>query len=229
MSSDLREAIEKLRRENPSLSDEESDARFREIQQHLELEQRASREAAWEGLGIPRRLFMLLRSSVTGVPEGGAMFRPTKALEAVGRFLSPSDEKTFLVLAGGEGNGKTTAAAWAAAFHGGRVAKAIDVIRAGMFPDDPSFLPSLWRARVLVLDDLGAEPLDGKDYGLASVVDLVDRRYDAARKTIVTTNSTLEEFRSRYGTGPGLRLWVRFREAGRFLEIAEPSMRGPGQ
>jgi DNA replication protein DnaC len=100
--------------------------------------------------------------------------------------------------------------------------KAVDLIRAGMFPADPDFWPTLERARLLAIDDLGLEPLDARDYALACVVDLIDRRYDGTRKTIITTNLGTEAFRERYCVGPGVRMLRRIREVGRFIVVKAP-------
>lgn len=187
-----------------------------------EAERRRGRENSWRGKGIPERLWPMLHASEAGT-AGGA--EPTQAIEAVGPFLSPSQPRTILVLAGGVGVGKTVAAAWGCAFHRGQMVKALDLLRAGMFPDDPGFWPSMHRAPLLAVDDLGSEPLDGKGYGHALVADLFDRRYDAGRKTIVTTNLSSEQFKGRYGDGAGRRLWDRLREVGTWVDLGGGSLR----
>jgi DNA replication protein DnaC len=192
------------------------------------LYRRQQREEAWRSRAVPERLWPMLHASAAA-GEPGPLLDPTDALEAVGRFLAGTEAKTILVLAGGPGVGKTVAAGWGAAFHGGYFAKAIDLVRIGMFPreaEDARLVRELRSARLIVLDDLGAEPLDAKGYGIAAITDLVDRRYDGARKTIVTTNLPLDEFRERYGTGSGVRLWERVREVGRFVELQGESRRG---
>jgi hypothetical protein len=193
--------------------------------------ERADRRRAtargWAERGVPERLFPMLHASASAndvTPEELALApEPWPSLEAVGRFLQPSEPKTILVLAGVGHAGKTVAASWGCAFHGGRLVKAVDLIRAGMFPSDQDFWPRLERVRLLAIDDLGLEPLDARDYALACVVDLIDRRYDGARKTIITTNLAAEEFRQRYCTGPGVRMLRRVREVGRFLEVKPPA------
>ena len=70
----------------------------------------------------------------------------------------------------------------------------------------------LVRAHVLVLDDLAAERLT--DFGLDRVATLVQARYDACRRTIVTTNlesTALGELHGRMasrllGVGDGARV-----------------------
>jgi hypothetical protein len=180
---------------------------------------RRGRERDWRARGIPERLWAMFHDGAPDEPVGPLAPKPTAALEAVGKFLSSADARTVLVLAGPVDTGKTVAAAWGAAWSGGRLVKAIDLIRAGMYPDDHGFWPRVHAEKLLVVDDLGTEPLDGKGYGIAAITDLVDRRYDGARKTIVTTNLPLEEFKARYGAGLGARLWRRIVEVGRFVEL----------
>jgi hypothetical protein len=181
---------------------------------------RKHRERDWRARGIPERLWAMFHDGAPDEPVGPLAPKPCDGLEAVGRFMSPAESRTILLLAGPVGAWKTASAAWAAAWAPGAVfAKAIEVIRQGMYPSDPGFLPRLHGARLLVLDDLAAEPLDGKGYAIAAITDLVDRRYDAARKTIITVNLPLEQFRERYGSELGARLWRRIVEVGRFVEL----------
>ncbi len=197
---------------------------------------RRSREADWRARGIPERLFPMLHDGAADEPELGDTSRPlapgplapkpTPALTAVDRFLEPSDPKTILVLAGEVGTGKTVAAAWGAAVGRGRMVKAIDLLRAGLYPQDPLFWPRLYTEKLLVVDDLGAEPLDAKGHQLAVISDVVDRRYDAGKKTIVTTNLAQAQFRERYGTGPGERLWRRICEVGRWIDLPARAREG---
>jgi hypothetical protein len=192
--------------------------------------ERQERERRWEARGIAKRLWPMLHDGAPGGPVGPLAPQPTQALEVVGRFLSAADSKTGLVLAGDPGTGKTVAANWGAAWHpGARVVKALDLVRAGLYPDDHGFWPRMHDARLLVVDDLAAEPLDAKGFSLATICDLIDRRYDSARKTIITTNQSLEEFRQRYGTGAGARLWRRLVEVYRFVELTDPAPRAGGR
>ena len=89
---------------------------------------RRNRESRWRNAEIPVRLWPMLHASHGG-SEGGPTETP--ALKAVGPFLAPSEQRTILVLAGGVGTGKTVAVAWGCAFHGGRMVKALDLVRAG--------------------------------------------------------------------------------------------------
>ena len=177
---------------------------------------RASRESGWRSRGIPERLWPMLHDGAPDETVGPLAPKPSPALEAVGRFTSPSERRLVLVLAGPVDSGKTTAAAWAAAWAHGRLVKAIDLLRAGLYPDDHGFWPRLYAEHLLVVDDLGTEPLDAKGFGLAAISDLIDRRYDGARKTILTTNLPGAAFRSRFGE----RLWRRLVEVGMWIDLA---------
>lgn len=182
--------------------------------------QRRSRERDWSARGIPARLWPMLHDGAPDSPAVGPLApKPRPALEAVRLFLLPEETKSGLVLAGPVNTGKTVAASWGAAWGGGRVVKALDLVRAGLYPDDHGFWPRLQGEKLLVIDDLGTEPLDAKGYGFTAICDLVDRRYDAARKTIITTNLPLEAFRERYGGEAGARLWRRLVEVYRFVEL----------
>lgn len=176
---------------------------------------RLNREREWRARGIPERLWPMLHDGAPGEQVGPLAPKPSPALDAAARFLVPAETRTFLVLAGPVGSGKTVAAAWAAAWSSGRLVKALDLVRAGLYPDDHAFWPTLHGEKLLVIDDAGVEPLDAKGYGLAAVVGLFDRRYDAARKTILTTNLTLEAFRPRFGE----RVWRRLGEAGTWVDL----------
>lgn len=184
----------------------------------------ARRESVWEKAGLPRRLWPMFHASVFGAPEAPV---PTPALEAVGRFLGPKDKTPILVLAGGVGTGKTVAAAWGCAFHSGRMVKALDLVRIGLFAEgqDKATLRDLERADLAVIDDVGAEPQDTKGYAYAAFFEAFERRYDACAKTILTTNLTMDEFRARYGTGVGVRFWDRIRGDARWIDVPGKSMR----
>jgi DNA replication protein DnaC len=76
----------------------------------------------------------------------------------------------------------------------------------------------LYRAPLLVVDDLGTEPLDEKGWGEAAILDLIDRRYDDERRTILTTNLSWESFLARYAQDGG-RLRRRLREAADWVDL----------
>lgn len=173
-------------------------------------------EARREADGIPRRLWSLI--------DDPAKVEDTAAIQAVKAFLGSG--KTFLVVAGGVGPGKTVAAAWAAESRRGMFVKAIDLTRTGTY--DEARWDELRRATFLAIDDLGTEPRDEKGWAAANFEALLDHRYDWELPTVMTTNLAFDAFRARYLTADGGRLNDRFREVGEFVEITDPSLRKSG-
>lgn len=181
------------------------------------------REQIRRTMGIPPRVLKLL-GSVT----------ETEAVKAAREFLGNAG-RSLLLMAGGTGCGKTVAACvaldeyatieWVNARNVGRFVKAIDLVRAGTF--DSEFWDDLAEAPMLVVDDLGTEPLDEKGWALANFASLIDQRYDNCRKTILTTNLDAARFKARYCAADGGRLVDRIREAGAFVEFDGESLRVP--
>jgi DNA replication protein DnaC len=64
----------------------------------------------------------------------------------------------------------------------------------GFDRDDNTLIRQLNRAKLLIIDDLGAER--GSDYALEKVYDIVDSRYRANLPMILTTNLDLEEMKA---------------------------------
>lgn len=193
---------------------------------------RAEAEARRVKAEIPRRVWAVLDAP-----------KRTTAYEAASAFAAGGLE-TLLVLAGGVGCGKTVAACagldrfltpdpklreagftpLGAKKPSGLIVKAIELARAGTF--DREFWDRLGAVGFLVVDDLGTEPLDEKGWVVANVRALLDKRYDDERKTVLTTNLNLDQFKARYCADGG-RLLERLRERGGFLELTEASMRTP--
>lgn len=175
----------------------------------------------------------------------------TAPLAAVRDFMRPEDPRTFLVLAGGVGVGKTLAAAWGLDIEfavrrrlkaeemrirgedpdgtgyvvrqvGGLFLSAMSLVRAGTFNDE--FWADARETARLVIDDLGTEPRDDKGWAAANLADLLNHRYDWKLKTVLTTNLDFERFKAAY---VDLRLGDRLRECGTFFECAGDSLRRP--
>lgn len=120
--------------------------------------------------------------------------------------------KTFCLILGGTGSGKTVAAAeallnakgfwnngdnWAYFPSEGRFVLASDLARLSYF--DTSSLKTLGRMeRVpwLVVDDLGGEFVT--DTWKSNLTELILRRNSGSRKTLLTSNLTAEDFKARY-------------------------------
>jgi DNA replication protein DnaC len=209
----MRSGLARLAEKRKALEDDpvlkaEIERRLAEAETAKAEEARFWRRKALETSGVPRRLLDKLAA-----PE------EREALRAAREWSAGS--KTFLFLAGDPGVGKTFAAAWLVSELGGLFRKTRDVIALSQY--DGESWQGLYRASFLALDDLGAEALDGKDWGAAALRALIDRRYDDEARTIVTLNIGLDTLRDRYGQDGG-RLFRRLAEAGEWVEIAaEPA------
>ena len=155
----------------------------------------------------------------------------TKAKEAVTNFLLQPREAWCLVLSGGKGTGKSTAAA---------------VWLYGNVPEHtPRYLSRYWwtgtriartngyhkdyekmmETRCMVIDDLGIEYLDKNGNFLQRLDELMDERYSNFRRTVITTNLNAAAFKDRYGERVSDRLRESFAAGGQYVEIPENSMR----
>jgi hypothetical protein len=95
----------------------------------------------------------------------------------------------FLVLAGGTGGGKTTAATWLGLKGDDPMPgfiRASELERRGRYDKDlKTWIPE---RTSLVIDDLGAELLDGKGVFRSWLDEIVDAFYSSKRRLIITTN-----------------------------------------
>lgn len=161
-------------------------------------------------------------------------------------FVSDAHSRPYLFLLGRPGTGKSVAAAYAMMRahvcqcavlpDGNKIAvdlpvtgsfvHAFDVIRAGTY--DREFWGTLLSPHILVLDDLGAEPLDGKGWGKANLLNLLAQREANLAKTIVTSNATYQQLTETYLSGAGQRVLDRMREFPEksVFELAGESLRG---
>lgn len=134
-------------------------------------------------------------------------------IQQIARFLTSDNSKFGLLLCGGCGNGKTT---FVKAFqqilnklrmcnrdsdehHSMRIVNARAV--AMLCKEDYEEWRELSNKKMLAIDDFGTEPLEVMDYGnvLYPLTDLLTIRYDRRLFTIITTNLTPPEIRSKYG------------------------------
>ena len=137
-----------------------------------------------------------------------AAFRTTKDnawnLKLCRRFAEHFDEmlekNQGLLFYGDVGTGKTFAAACIANYLLERrvpvvmtsFVKLLDSMRS-FRDEDESTIAKLNKAKLLVIDDLGAER--GTDTALEKVYNIVDSRYRAERPIILTTNLSMEEMK----------------------------------
>lgn len=146
----------------------------------------------------------------------------TKSLELVRR----PNRKVIVVLSGRPGCGKTMAAAWALAHHepGGRMIPAGTMC--GYTPRrvrDRDDIEGLHTAPMLVIDDLGTEPINDE---WRSVIDTaIDQRVTNERPTIITTNLRGIGSGSSFQNVYGPRIWSRLVGYGWFMESDDPDFR----
>lgn len=150
--------------------------------------------------------------------------------QAVTEFLSGRETLT-LIISGDVGVGKTSAGAWAAEqVIGSRWLKGAQFERIHRFGEESTWRELETTAPLVVLDELGGENLADDDITkrtrrreMASrVLQVVDCRHDAGKKTLITTNMVREKFLEDYG---GVRLHDRMKERGRWQTFAGESLR----
>ncbi len=74
----------------------------------------------------------------------------------------------------------------------------------------------------LVIDDLGREFYDEKGSFQVDIDELIDLRWRSKRPTLITTNLTSSDFKSRYGQ----RIYDRSRTSGAWRNVKHESLRG---
>jgi DNA replication protein DnaC len=170
------------------------------------------------GFGARARAGALAAAGVGDEPP-----RRTKATEHAFDFAEADfgrvNGRNVLILAGGTGAGKTTAATLVALLS---TSEAPALIRAGELERrgryDRDFGRWLDGRTLLVLDDLGTEPLDGKGYFVALLDELVDRFCSDEKPLIVTTNLAVN--RTRPDDQPQITERYEARVVSRLLESA---------
>ncbi|MGI6317062.1 MAG: ATP-binding protein [Christensenellales bacterium] len=135
-----------------------------------------------------------------------------------------------LVLEGGAGLGKTFLLhCMANAFIDKSVAVVLcdsyGINQAALDREDGERLDSLWTVPVLLVDDLGAEPLLQKITG-ETLFTLLNRRQNDGLTTVFSTNLTRDELRERYGERFTSRLGDR--ETARWLRLEGSDIRRRG-
>ena len=148
----------------------------------------------------------------------------TKAVDAITDWSRANS--WCLLLLGGVGSGKSTAAAeYAVEFAVHCDAKplwvrAVEASRMSAFGEQAEARFSAWRrAALLIIDDLGTEMMTAT--WQQALDDVMDFRYQHALPTILPSNLTAEEFKARYGE----RISDRIRHDGTVRSIDTKSMR----
>lgn len=188
-------------------------------------------EALEQQLRVAEKALRRLEASGVGPRSLDAASAPdeTPAIAAVRRWLGDSS-RTWLVLCGSKGTGKSVAATWAvrevcrqgssAAFRSMASLAKLSSFDAGA--DEMAYLK---RVHLLVLDDVGTEVLT--DHAKAQLHDLLDARHEHYGRTIVTSNLLWDaplapgSLQERLGE----RLVDRVRQSGGVVQFKGPSLR----
>lgn len=147
--------------------------------------------------------------------------RETRSLAAVRAFVE--SRRPLLILTGSIGVGKTVAASWWLANHGGeyvRGGRVAAVFRA-QFGAEVQEQSRLRELRHLVVDEVGMEP-DPAAMG-SCLFELLDDRRWHDQQTILVCNLDRDAFLARY---PDPRLHSRMRQAGTLSWDAGADLRG---
>lgn len=147
--------------------------------------------------------------------------RDVPALAATKRWMK-IQPSPWLVLLGGNGTGKSCAAAYALAELGGEFVTAMQV-RPTMTRAvwEGAAMPSIVTTRFLVVDDLGTENEKDPESFVTTFFELLNRRQD--RMTIITSN--LSKTRLAEPTRYGTRIVDRIKHNAHVLELRGESMR----
>jgi DNA replication protein DnaC len=129
------------------------------------------------------------------------------AMSGAQAWLEYPDCKVLLLL-GGIGAGKTTAAAWIVAGELANAvwlpARSVDDLERWKAVSHPA-----QTAQLLVIDDLGTERDSESGWGRETLGNLLTDRIDRAQRTVVTTNLSGAELVKRYGERLRSRLQLR--------------------
>lgn len=145
----------------------------------------------------------------------------TPATSAVRAFMA-DPRRSLLALCGPAGTGKSCAACEGLARVPGRYVLAAELAGAFRRLDFRAFTESLGDAELLVVDELGREPDAASGGERSALWEVIERRWAAARKTILATNLTPDAFVKRYGD----HILDRIREDRGLVVLAGKSLRG---
>jgi hypothetical protein len=196
-------------------------------------ERQAAEDRRRAGLELERRAMYLQRAEIGWparlVDDAIAADEDRPLMTRVRMFGKPPRDRGarhVLVLEGGVGVGKSTAATRWALDYGG---SAPVYLRSATYEGEGRYDREL-RARIrgassIVLDDLGAEFKDGRGNFVAALDELVDVIYSQRLPAIITTNLRAEALRARYGD-EAARFWSRLRGCARWASVSSGDLRG---
>lgn len=160
---------------------------------------------------------LLAAYAATVQNRDGSQLRDTAAVRAlcqrVAEVFTANSRRHFgIMLAGQCGNGKSTMVqairhalnllsscrAFPGEVRGLRVIDAKELLRVAA---DRKMFDNVASSPMLAIEDVGREAVECADYGniLTPFIDIIERRYDERLFTVITTNRTPADFRSRYG------------------------------
>jgi len=170
-----------------------------------------------------------------GVPErvmkNLGVLKETVPVRYVREFALSPREAWCMVLSGGKGTGKSTAAAVWLYEEAVRVPtheerywwNGTKIARTNGYARD---FEKMIKSHLMVIDDLGVEYLDKNGNFLQRLDELIDERYSNFKRTIITTNLNALAFKERYGERVADRMREGFAWGGGFMELSTNSMRG---
>lgn len=151
-------------------------------------------------MGIPRRVWGLLTAAKGSVS-------PLKSLVAMREFLTkPDPEKSTAMLLGGTGVGKTLAASlWllhvnTPKYSNTKPKRFISSTEfCGISAYDDAKLSMVFKSSFLVLDDVGEDYSDKRDFNVSRLAHLMGARHADMLPTVITSNLSTAEFKQTYG------------------------------
>ena len=147
----------------------------------------------------------------------------TAAMQHARAYLDAGD-KAALVLLGGVGAGKTFAATWVA-YKLGQESRHVGYVPSTRLESDGRYDRDRrgWidGRTLLVIDDVGVEPIDSKGYYVALLEEVIDSFYGSRRRLIITSNLAATTFSERYGA----RIWSRLCEVGMIASCGAEDLR----
>lgn len=194
-------------------------------------------QAHMKGCGVPCRCSELIC--------GAERLKDTAAVLGIREWLRSG--KTFCLLAGGFGTGKTIAAAavlkmarksiafwdhdkdrpvdsWSYSTSQGMFVRAAELSSTSPFAEEGrGHWARVRRVPWLVIDDIGMERIDNAGIWLEQFDLLMDCRYSEKRRTVLSTNLDMDAFGARY-LG---RVLDRVEDDGLIVLCGSESMRGP--
>jgi len=210
-------ALAKLER-GGALSDEDWDSLPERAPGPTITERAAPRVDALVAAGWPKRY----------VVDASAVVADWPLITRCERWHVSGYAKSILILAGGVGSGKSTAATWWGVSRGPRGTSYLTAERFAALSRYEVDDRSRWeRVGGLVLDDVGVEYLDGKGAALGALEALVERFYADVKPLLITTNLTRDGFVERVG-GDGSRIVSRLRGAGSWFGTQDKDHRRSG-